>query len=160
MISRFRFKSKVKRPELTLFWVPVRKLIALLKCYWIYHLREVLPRKNWPFRWHDPYFPQRWGRYDCSPTPTMVQMIIKMMSKLALRLFSSRNRFCDIWKNIPLVNVRTVSTWISPFNTEVGYWWGNGVKIFAVAKVCPFVAKISSDEERHKDDLWQRKPPK
>ena len=60
----------------------------------------------------------------------------------------------------------------SPFSTEVGYWGGYGVKIFVMAKVCLFVAKISLNaiytililillnEERHKDDFWQIKPPK
>ena len=27
----------------------------------------------------------------------------------------------------------------------VGYWGGDGVKILVVAKICPFVAKISLD---------------
>ena len=78
----------------------------------------------------------------------MVQMIIKMMSKLATKaILHPETGSVTFGKKIPPGdNVHRKATFLSgrpPFNTKVGYWRGDGVKIFVVAKVRPFVPKIS-----------------
>ena len=71
-----------------------------------------------------------------------------MMPKIAIKaiLYPETGSVTFGKKIPPGNNVHRKATFFSgksPFSTEVGYWGGYGVKIFVMAKVCLFIAKIS-----------------